>query len=142
MPSLNKLKNVRRLLVDVKRFYLNRIWGMDIDPTAEFSLSTRFDKTFPAGVHVGAETYIAFDVAILAHDTTRRMYRHTRIGRRCFIGARSIILPGIEVGDGSIVAAGSVVTKNVPPGCIVAGNPATVIRADIQVEAYGRFVER
>lgn len=141
MPSLNKLKSVRRIFVDVKRFYLNRLWGMDIHPTAEFSLSVRFDKTFPAGMHVGAESYIAFDVAILAHDTTRRLYRHTYIGKRCFIGARSVILPGIEIGDGSIVAAGSVVTKNVPPGSVVAGNPATVVRSGIEVEAYGRFVQ-
>jgi len=142
MPSLNKLKNLRRILVDARRFYLNRVWGMDIHPSAEFSLSVRFDKTYPAGMHVGAETYIAFDVAILAHDTTRRMYKHTRIGSRCFIGARSVILPGIEIGDGSIVAAGSVVTKNVPPGSIVAGNPAVVIRSDIKVDAYGRFSQQ
>ena len=45
-----------------------------------------------------------------------------------WIGARVIILPGITIGTGSIVGAGSVVTKNVAPFSIVAGNPATVIR--------------
>lgn len=76
---------------------------------------------------------------ILAHDTTRRLHRHTRIGRRCFVGARPLILPGITIGDGSIVAAGAVVTRDVPPASVVAGNPAKVIRSDIEVGPYGRF---
>ncbi len=45
-----------------------------------------------------------------------------------FIGARSIILKGVRIGKGSIVGAGSVVSADVPPNCIVAGNPARMIR--------------
>src|SRR5271170_623977 len=117
LNSLNRLKFLRKTLVTIKRVYLTKIWGMDLHPTCTFSLSTRFDKTYPRGIHVGAETYLAFDVAVLTHEMIRAMYVDTRIGQRCFIGARSVIMPGVEVGDGSIVAAGSVVTKNVPPGC-------------------------
>ncbi len=56
-----------------------------------------------------------------------------------WIGSRSIILPGVTVGEGAIVAAGSTVVKNVPSFSIVAGNPAKIIRsitpmADISVE--------
>ena len=51
-----------------------------------------------------------------------------RIGNDVWIGARVIILPGITIGDGSIIGAGSVVTKNVPNYSIVAGNPAKIIR--------------
>lgn len=137
--SLNALDWLRSALVRAKTFYYTRVWGMDIDPTASFSLSARFDRTYPAGVHVGAWSYIAFDAAILAHDMTRGLYLHTRIGRNCFIGARSVILPGIEIGDGSVVGIGSVVTRNVPPHCVVAGNPARIIRRDINVGPYGRF---
>jgi acetyltransferase-like isoleucine patch superfamily enzyme len=137
--SLNRLRRVRHVLVAVKRLYLTRIWGMDLDPTCTFSLSARFDKTYPRGIHVGAETYVAFDAAILSHDMTRGLYLDTRIGRRCFIGARSIILPGIEIGDECIVAAGSVVTRDVPSRCVVAGNPAAIIRQGIHVGRYGRF---
>lgn len=140
MRSLNRLLWLRRALVRVKWVYYRKIWGMDIDPTASFSLSVRFDKTNPGGVHIGAYSYIAFDVAILAHDMTRGLYRHTRIGKCCFIGARSIILPGVTIGDHSIVGAGSVVTKDVPPNCIVAGNPAMVIRNNIVTGRWGRLV--
>jgi acetyltransferase-like isoleucine patch superfamily enzyme len=139
MMSLNRFLGIRRVIVSGLRMYYVGLWGMDIHPTANFSLSVKFDKTYPAGVHVGAETYLAFDVAILSHDLTRGMYVDTFIGRRCFIGARSIILPGITIGDGSIVAAGSVVTRNVPQGSIVAGNPACVIRENISVGPYGQL---
>lgn len=139
MRSLNRLLKIRRLLVDARRIYLTRFWGMDIDPTADFSLSARFDKTYPVGVHIGAESYIAFDAVILAHDTTRRMYRHTRIGKRCFIGARSIILPGVTIGDHCIVGSGSVVTKDMPSNSIIAGNPARVIRSNDGLDPYGRI---
>jgi acetyltransferase-like isoleucine patch superfamily enzyme len=139
--SLNRLGWLRRALMRAKALTYTRVWGMDIDPTASFSLSARFDKTYPAGVHIGAWSYVAFDAAVLAHDMTRGLYLHTRIGRNCFIGARSVILPGIQIGDESIVGAGSVVTKDVPPRCAVAGNPAQIIRRDIKVGRYGRFID-
>ncbi len=50
------------------------------------------------------------------------------IGKDVWLGSRSIIMPGVSIGEGSIVAAGSVVTKNVPPMTLVAGNPARIIR--------------
>jgi acetyltransferase-like isoleucine patch superfamily enzyme len=137
--TLNKLRGLRRVLVGAKRAYYVRLFGMDIDPTAEFSLSAYFDRTFPKGVHIGRNTYVALKATVLTHDRTRGLYVHTRVGENCFIGAASILMPGVVVGDNSIVAAGAVVTKDVPPGSIVAGNPATVIRDGIDVMAYGRF---
>lgn len=50
------------------------------------------------------------------------------IGNDVWIGGRAIVLPGVTVGDGSVVGAGSVVTKDVPPLSLVAGNPAVVMR--------------
>jgi acetyltransferase-like isoleucine patch superfamily enzyme len=50
------------------------------------------------------------------------------IGRRCWIGANAVILPGVQLGDGVIVGAGSVVTKSVPANTTVAGVPARPIR--------------
>ncbi len=137
--GLNRLAGLRRALVTMRRFWLTRIWGMDIHPSAELSLSAKLDRTFPVGVHVGANSYIAFEARILTHDRTRGLYLHTRIGADCFVGGRSLILPGIEIGDGCVIGAGSVVTKSVPAGSVVAGNPARILRSGIAVGPYGRF---
>ena len=138
--GLNKLKGLRNFLVELRRQYYTRLWGMDIHPTAQFSLSAKFDRTFPIGVHIGPQSYVAFDVRILTHDMTRGLYLHTRIGANCFIGGRSLILPGVEIGDHCVVGAGAVVTKSVPPRSLVAGNPARVLKSDIDVGPYGRFL--
>ena len=137
--SLNKLKWLRHRLVDLKRAYLRHIWKMDIHPSVDMSLSAVFDKTYPAGIHVGRHSYVAFDARILSHDFTRNIRRHTRIGENCFIGGRSLILPGVEIGDNCIVGAGSVVTRSVPSGSIVAGNPAKVLRSGMTLMSYGRI---
>jgi acetyltransferase-like isoleucine patch superfamily enzyme len=139
LASLNTLSFLRTIIVRAKWTYLTKLWGMDIDPTATFSLSASFDRTYPKGVHIGRESYIALGATILTHDTTRRLYCDTYVGKWCFIGARSLILPGVTIGDGSIVAAGAVVTKDVPPACIAAGNPAVIIRREIRVGPFGRF---
>jgi acetyltransferase-like isoleucine patch superfamily enzyme len=51
-----------------------------------------------------------------------------RIGRNCWIGTRAIILKGVEIGDNSIVAAGSIVSRDIPAGVLAAGSPARVVR--------------
>ena len=50
------------------------------------------------------------------------------IGKRVWVGSGSIVLPGVTIGDNSIIGAGSIVTKDVPSNVIVAGNPAKFIR--------------
>jgi acetyltransferase-like isoleucine patch superfamily enzyme len=52
-----------------------------------------------------------------------------KIGNRCWIGARVVILKDVELGDGCVVGAGAVVTKSVPPGAVVAGVPARALRS-------------
>lgn len=66
-------------------------------------------------------------------DPARRAARQesggpVRIGNNVWIGGRSIILPGVSIGDNAVVAAGSIVTKDVPAGALVMGNPATIRR--------------
>jgi acetyltransferase-like isoleucine patch superfamily enzyme len=139
VKSLNQLKWLRLTLQRAKWLYYTKLWKMDIDRTVMFSLSAKFDRTYPKGLHIGERTYVAFGAAILCHDRTRGLYLDTYIGRNCFIGAHSMVLPGVTIGDECVIGAGAIVTKDVPPRCAVAGNPARVIRENIEVGSYGRF---
>lgn len=49
------------------------------------------------------------------------------LGNNVWIGARSVVLPGVSVGANSIIGAGSVVTKDIPPRCVACGNPAKIV---------------
>lgn len=134
-------RQVRQSLLAVRSWYQRNILGLDIHPSVRMSLSAKLDTSFRAGIHIGEGSYIAFQARIMTHDFTRGLYLHTRIGKNCFIGGQSLILPGITIGDGCIVGAGSVVTKDVPDGCAVAGNPARIVKENINVETFGRLLE-
>lgn len=92
-----------------------------------------------AGVEIGPNTMIGFESVILSEthrfDDPDRPARDqgmegrpVRIGANAWLGARVFVLPGRNVGDGAIVGAGSIVTRDVDDGTIVAGNPASLIR--------------
>jgi acetyltransferase-like isoleucine patch superfamily enzyme len=51
-------------------------------------------------------------------------------------------MPGLRIGDHSVIAAGAVVTKDVPPHSIVAGNPAKIIRSNIMTTNWGKITEK
>lgn len=64
------------------------------------------------------------------------------IGKNVWIGEYARICKGVSIGDGSVVAANSVVTKDVPANCIVAGNPARVVKTDIDKTIPRKFQDR
>jgi acetyltransferase-like isoleucine patch superfamily enzyme len=77
------------------------------------------------GVHVYDSDFHPL-VAADRHDAAPRMAR-VEIGDDVFVGTNALILKGVTVGDGAVVAAGAVVVADVPAGAVVAGNPARVI---------------
>lgn len=93
-------------------------------------------------ISIGSHTEISFDVAFVTHDgatwcfRNQEEYKHTlkfgriRVGDNCFIGARSTILPGVTIGNNSIVAAGAVVSKCIPSGEVWGGRASTFYYAD------------
>ena len=116
------------------------------------------DRTFVGGstiviasrVQIGDDVLIAWGCTIVDHDSHARRFsgrkddatnwyhgmkdwshveiKPVTIGNKAWIGLNAIILKGVMIGEGSIVAAGSVVTHDVPPWVLVAGNPARVVR--------------
>lgn len=105
--------------------------------------------TVMSKVDFGSEPYlitlregcrISTNVSFVTHDGGTWAFRNTweeykdvvkygriEVGRYSFIGARSIIMPGVTIGDNCVIGAGSVVTKDVPSGTVVAGVPARQI---------------
>lgn len=91
-------------------------------------------------INIGKGTYIAPNVGIITsnhnvYDLDKRMKaENVTIGAQCWIGMNSMILPGVELGQHTIVGAGSVVTKSFKDGnCIIVGNPAKKIK-DLKIE--------
>lgn len=87
------------------------------------------DIMFPEKITVGKNSVIGYNTTILAHEYLIKEYRlgDVIIGDEVMIGANSTILPGVVIGNGAIVAAGTVVHRNIEPGSFVGGNPMRVI---------------
>jgi acetyltransferase-like isoleucine patch superfamily enzyme len=89
-----------------------------------------------APIYIGDFTKIAPGVIIVTanHDTSKRGFQRTittspvKIGSNCWLGAGSIVLPGITIGDGTVVGAGSVVTKDLPTEMICVGVPSKPLK--------------
>mgnify|MGYP002520574860 CR=1 FL=1 len=118
-----------------------KIYGNRLHKTVRLSRSTYLDKAYPGGVKIDEYTYLARGVNVMAHDFCRLKGGETIIGKRCFIGSNAIIMCNVKIGDEVIVGAGAVVTKDVPSNCIVAGNPAKIIRQNIHTGKYGYLID-
>ncbi len=86
------------------------------------------DQVNPHLVVIGDNSVLGAQAAMLAHGPTKTGKPCT-IGKNVYVGFGAILLPGVTVGDNSIIGAGSVVTRDIPPNSVAAGNPARVIKA-------------
>ena len=130
------------VLVELYPKYLRSVYKMNIGSHCRISWKAHLDKSVnPKGIYIGDRTQALNGAMILSHDACRSLRTDTVIGKDCVIGVRSIILPGVKIGDSSIVGAGSVVTKDTPPNSIVAGNPAKVIKSGVVVKS-GKIVSQ
>lgn len=112
-------KLIKRGLKVGKNF--NRMGGVIIDPSHCYHITIGDNVTFAPRVHV------------LAHDASTRMFlgktraANVTIGNYVFVGAGSIIMPGVHIGNRVIIGAGSIVTKDIPDNSVAVGNPAKVV---------------
>lgn len=85
-------------------------------------------------IYIGDYTQISANVGIITanhnlYDTRKHEVKSVKIGKYCWIGMNTMIMPGVCLGDNTIVGAGSVVTKSFEEGnCVIAGNPAKLIK--------------
>lgn len=131
---MNKIANLVRRSTMPGDAYARRL-GVKVGSGCRI-LSKHFGSE-PFLIEIGHNVTVSHGVTFINHDGTgwlirdekgrRYQYRRISIGSNCFIGANSTLLPGVRIEDNVVVGAGSVVTRSIPSGYVVAGNPARKI---------------
>ncbi|MBU0586260.1 acyltransferase [Candidatus Micrarchaeota archaeon] len=106
--------------------FLLGLTGMKVGKNAFIALGNVFDIFYPELVEIGDNAIIGTGCMITAHELIQEELRigRIRIGNDAVVGARSVVLPGIEIGNNAIVGAMSLVNRDVPDGEKHAGIPA------------------
>ena len=123
--------------------------GLVIGKNVTISRNAIIDAGYPYLIRIGDNCSLAEHVRLLAHDAATFKFTggYARLGKieikdNCFIGDRSTILPGVTIGPNVLVAAGSVVNRDVPPNSCVAGVPARFYaRFDEYIERNKQQIE-
>jgi maltose O-acetyltransferase len=123
--------------------------GLVVGRNVNLMIGATIDPSHCWLVRIGDDVTIARDALILAHDaSTKRHLGYVRIGKvdigdRVFIGARSIVMPGVRIGNDVVIGAGSVVTHDIPDGVVAYGVPArTMMTIAEWLEGRRREMER
>lgn len=145
------LKHLEKML---DRFYLEpfaprklrplliRKMGCHVGKNTFFGDYVRMDTSYADMIYIGDYSHITSGCRILCHQRDLKGYcvgdnaaslgyrtGEVHIGKGVMVGMESTIMPGVTIGDGVIIGAGSVVTKDIPPYTIAVGNPAKVVKA-------------
>lgn len=129
---MNILKKLYKIAMHEDIDYLKRR-GLTIGENPNIQRDCIIDKDHCFLITIGNNVGLGPRVHILAHDASTKSYlgytkiAPVNIGNNVFVGAGTIILPGVTIGDDCIIGAGSVVTKSFDKGLVIAGNPAKVI---------------
>lgn len=115
--------------IGMKNWLYRTFLRMKVGKQTSFALMVMPDIMFPEKISVGTNTIIGYNTTILAHEYLIHEYRIGKvlIGDEVMIGANTTILPGVKIGDGAVVSAGTLVHKDVPDGAFVGGNPMRII---------------
>lgn len=112
-------------------------WGCNMHVGSNFYANFNLTVVDDADIFIGDSVMIAPNVVIAtgAHpvcpELREQIYQYNlpvHIGSRVWIGAGAVILPGVTIGDDSVIGAGSVVTKDIPSGVVAVGNPCRILR--------------
>ena len=130
-------------------FYAN--WGCHLHVGNHFYANFGFTIVDDTDIYIGDNVMIAPHVTLatgthpICPELREQVYQYNlpiHIGNGVWIGAGAVILPGVTIGDHSVIGAGSVVTKDIPAGVVAVGNPCRVMREiddrDYQFYAKGR----
>ncbi len=120
------------------RTVIHRWRGVNIGKGVYIGHEVMFDRVFTDQIFIGDDTSIGDRTTFTAHANISsntilkkiypRQIMQTKIGKGVWIMPNVVIAPGITIGDEAVVATGSVVTKDVPPRCLVGGVPAKVLK--------------
>jgi acetyltransferase-like isoleucine patch superfamily enzyme len=103
------------------RVALHRLRGVQIGGGTWIGYEALIETAYPSLVSIGSNVTIGMRTTIIAHF---HELTGVTIGNNVYVGPCAVILPGVTIGEGAVVTAGSVVTTSVPPMTVVQGNPA------------------
>ncbi|MDA2491025.1 acyltransferase [Bacillus cereus] len=123
--------------LSVKNWLYRTFLRMKVGKKTSFALMVMPDIMFPEKITVGENSIIGYNTTLLAHEYLIHEYRlgEIVIGNKVMIGANVTILPGVKIGDGATVSAGTLVHRDVPSGAFVGGNPMRIIYTKEQMTA-------
>lgn len=125
------LLTAKRMPLGLKNI-LYRLAGIEVGNNVNMGMNVSFDHFYPEKITIGANTIIGRDTDILAHEATQDEFRtgRVKIGNNVLIGAKCLLLPGVEIKDGAKVSAFSLVNRDVEENEFVGGVPIRNLEQD------------